>query len=280
VIWLLPAAGCSIAVALILKISEEARGNRLLLIGVNYTVAAVLAFLLTRGDIYWPGWKAFTLGASAGVDFVLGFLLMLSGMAMGPLAVPVTVMRLSVAVPIVASIMIWGERPGLYPAIGIVLGIFAMILFGSGLSDGRSRETTTGRYWFVIVSLFLVMGAGDLLLKTYREVIPGMDRIFFTFILFTTAAVMVWILVLKNGVSFNIKTFLLGALLGVPNLYSTIFMLKALETVPASRAFPFVNLTVIFISTLIGFAIWKERLGRVALIGLVLAAIAIVLLPL
>ncbi|MBD3179126.1 MAG: EamA family transporter [Candidatus Latescibacteria bacterium] len=279
-IWLLPAAGCSIAVALILKISEEARGNRLLLIGVNYTVASVLAFLLTGGDIYWPGWKGFTLGASAGVDFVLGFLLMLSGMSMGPLAVPVTVMRLSVAVPIVASIMIWGERPGLYPAIGIVLGIFAIILFGSGLSDGRSRETTTGRYWFVIVSLFLVMGAGDLLLKTYREVIPGMDRIFFTFILFTTAAVMVWILVLKNGVSFNIKTFLLGALLGVPNLYSTIFMLKALETVPASRAFPFVNLTVIFASTLIGFAIWKERLGSVALIGLVLAAIAIVLLPL
>ena len=279
-IWLLPAAGCSIAVALILKISEEARGNRLLLIGVNYTVASIISLLLIRGDIYWPGWKAFTLGASAGVDFVLGFLLMLSGMSMGPLAVPVTVMRLSVAVPIVASILIWGERPGLYPAIGIVLGIFAIVLFGAGLSDGRSRKDAAGKYWFMIVSLFLVMGAGDLLLKTYREVIPGMDRIFFTFILFTTAAVMVWILVLKNGCTFNTRTFFLGALLGVPNLYSTIFMLKALESVPASLAFPFVNLTVIFISTLLGFAVWRERLGRVALVGLVLAAIAIILLPL
>jgi len=279
-IWLLPAAGCSIAVALILKVSEEGRGNRLLLIGINYTVAAVLAFLLIRGDVYWPGWKAFTLGASAGVDFVLGFLLMLSGMSMGPLAVPVTVMRLSVAVPIVASIMIWNERPGIYPSMGIVLGIFAIILFGAGLSDGRSRESSGRGYWFVIVSLFLVMGAGDLLLKAYREIIPGMDRIFFTFILFTTAAVMVWIMALKKGFVFNTKTFLLGALLGVPNLYSTIFMLKALETVPASKAFPFVNLTVIFVSTLIGFAVWRERLGRVAMIGLVMAAIAIVLLPL
>jgi drug/metabolite transporter (DMT)-like permease len=279
-IWLLPAAGCSIAVALILKVSEEARGNRLLLIGVNYTVASILSFILIRGDLYWPGWKAFGLGAGAGVDFVLGFLLMLSGMSMGPLAVPVTVMRLSVAVPIVASIMIWGERPGPLPAAGIVLGIFAIILFGAGLSDGRSRSSSDRTYWFVIVSLFVVMGAADLILKAYRELIPGMDRIFFTFILFTTAAVTVWLIVLKKGVRFNLRTMLLGALLGIPNLYSTIFMLRALESVPASLAFPFVNLTVIFASTLLGLALWKERLGRVATIGLILAAIALVLLPL
>jgi len=275
-IWLLSAAGCSIAVALILKVNEERGGNRLLLIGSNYIVASLLSVILLKGKIYWPGIKTFSLGVGAGINFVLGFLLMLSGISRGPLAVPVTVMRLSVVVPIMASILLWSEHPGVYQWCGIGLGIIAIILFGSGLSRDNSRRGAGEGYWLVIVSLFFVMGAGDLLLKAFRELSPGTERLLFTWILFTVAAVIVWILVLVRRIHFDCGTLMRGLFLGVPNLFSTVFVLKALQAIPASRVFPFVILG----STLIGLVVWKERLGRVATAGLVLAAIAVVLLPL
>lgn len=278
-IWLLPAAGCSIAIALILKLNEVRGGDRILLAGANYIVAAALSIILLGARISRPGTATLVVGAIAGVDFVLGFLLLMAGIARGPLAVPVTVMRLSVAVPIAASIFIWGEHPGALQWIGIAMGLVAIILFGYGLSYSKPGVREGGRYWFFILSLFLVMGAGDLLLKAFRELSPDAEMLLFTSVLFTVAAVFTWILVWLRRIPFDMRTFSLGLLLGVPNLFSTVFVLKALRSTPASVTFPFVNLTVIFGSTILALLIWKERLGRLAVAGLAIAAVALVLLP-
>jgi drug/metabolite transporter (DMT)-like permease len=280
-IWLLPAAICSIGIALILKQSETRGGDRLLLVGANYITASLLAFLLVLPKLAMPNRATVMLGAVTGVDYVLGFLVLAAGIARGPLAVPVTVMRLSVAVPIMVSIALWAERPGGFQWAGIALGTVAIILFGYSLSGDRGRRGDgNGGYWMLIVALFLVMGAGDVLLKAFRELSPDSDRMTFTWILFTTAGLFAWLLIRLRRTPFDRRTFLLGLLLGVPNLFSTVFTLLALRSVPASIAFPFINLTVIAGSALFAFFIWRERLGRLSVAGLLLAAVALVLLPL
>ena len=278
-IWLLPAAVCSILVALILKINEVRGGSRMLLAGANYIVASILSLAFLGGRIPRPDAVTLTIGTVLGIDFVLGFLLLMAGIARGPLTVPVTVMRLSVAIPIAASIVIWGEHPGVVQWTGIALGMIAIVLFGWGLSKPRASTGRGSGYWIFIVSLFLVMGIADLLLKAFRELSPGAERLLFTWILFTVSAVFTWILVWVRRVRFHRGTFLLGAALGVPNLFSTIFMLMALRTVAASIAFPFVNLSVILGSALLGLAVWKERIRGLALAGLAAAVVALVLLP-
>lgn len=278
-IWLLPAAGCSILIALILKVNEVRGGSRILLAGANYLVASLLSLALLGGRIPRPDAVTLGIGSVLGINFVLGFLLLMAGIARGPLAIPVTVMRLSVAVPIGASIVIWGEHPGGVQWTGIALGMIAIVLFGWGLSKPGASAGRGGGYWIFIVSLFLVMGIADLLLKAFRELSPGTERLLFTWILFTVSAVFTWILVWVRRIPFTRGTFLLGLALGVPNLFSTFFMLTALQSVPASIAFPFVNLTVILGSALLGLLAWKERLRGLALVGLVVAAVALVLLP-
>lgn len=278
-IWLLPAAGCSIAIAIILKINEVWKGDRVLLAGANYLVASLLSLILVGARITNPGASVLIIGGLAGIDFVLGFLLLMAGIARGPLAIPVTVMRLSVAVPIAASIFVWSEHPGAAQWLGIVLGIVAIIMFGFGVAEGKSGKGSNTAFWMLIVSLFLVMGVGDTLLKAFRELSPQTDRLLFTLILFTVAAVFTWLLIWIRRISFNGKTFVLGLVLGVPNLFSTVFILMALQKVPASIAFPFVNLTVILGSTVLGFAIWKERIGPLSFWGIIVAAAALILLP-
>jgi multidrug transporter EmrE-like cation transporter len=102
----------------------------------------------------------------------------------------------------------------------------------------------------------------------------------FTWILFTVAAIFTWTVILVRRVPFDGRTFRLGLLLGVPNLFSTVFTLLALRNVPASIAFPFINLAVIAGSAILAFAVWQERLNRLSIAGLALASIALVLLPL
>ncbi|UCF04287.1 MAG: DMT family transporter [bacterium] len=278
-IWLLPSAACSIAIALILKVNEERTGDRVLLAGANYSVASVLSLALLGFRIGVPGGTTVILGATTGVIFVLGFLLLMAGIARGPLAIPVTVMRLSVVVPITASILIWREQPSPLQWIGITLGIVAILTFGLSLPETSGRRGGRRGYAFFILSLFIVMGIADLLLKSFRELSPDTERFLFTWLLFTVASMCTWILVVVRRIPFDRRTFVLGLILGVPNLFSTVFMLMALRDVAASIAFPFVNLTVIFGSTLLALLIWKERLKTLAVFGLVLAGAAIVLLP-
>jgi drug/metabolite transporter (DMT)-like permease len=279
-IWLLPAALCSIAIAAILKINEVRSGDRVLLAAANYLVAAALSFVMISGKLSSPARPTLVLGAIAGIDYVLGFLLLMAGIASGPLAVPVTVMRLSVVVPIAVSIAVWREFPGTVQWCGIAIGMLAIVLFGWSLS-GRSSGDRSGRgYWVLIISLFTVMGVGDVLLKAFRELSPGDELLTFIFILFAVATVFTWIIVWIRRIPPCRQTLLLGVLLGIANLYSTVFVLMALRVIPASIAFPFVNLAVILGSSLVGFFIWKERLSRMALLGMVLAAAALVLIPL
>jgi len=57
-----------------------------------------------------------------------------------------------------------------------------------------------------------------------------------------------------------------------------VFTLLALQSVPASIVFFFINLTVIVGTTLAGFILWKERLRGMSVAVRIVAARAIVLL--
>ena len=278
-IWLLPAALCSITIAAILKINEKRGGDRLLLAGANYLFASVFAFLILRGGIDLPSTGTLVLGAVTGIIYVLGFLLLMAGISKGPLAVPVTVMRLSVAVPVAVAIFLWNEYPGPLQWVGLAAGAAAIILFGLGIKVPEGEHQAGKGFWLLMVAMFAVMGTGDVLLKAFREMSPDSERLVFTWLLFTSAAVFSWLMIVIRRVPFDRSTFLLGLLLGVPNLFSTVFTLLALRGVPASIAFPFINLTVIFGSTLLALVLWKEKLGPVATAGLVVAALALILLP-
>jgi drug/metabolite transporter (DMT)-like permease len=277
-IWLVPAALCSIAIALILKVNEGRGGNRILIAGANYLSASAISFLMLGGRVPLPGAATLAIGTATGVIYVLGFLLLMAGIARLPLAVPVTIARLSVALPVIVAVLLWAERPGILQWLGLSLGLVAVLILGLGFAGSGGASGGGKGAAFLVPALFVVLGLGDVMLKAFRETAPDLDRLAFTWILFTAAMVLAWILIGIGRVRFDGRTFALGLLLGVPNLFSTVFTLLALRAVPASIAFPFINLTVIVGSTLFGFVLWKERLRRMGVAGLVVAAAAIVLL--
>jgi drug/metabolite transporter (DMT)-like permease len=76
------------------------------------------------------------------------------------------------------------------------------------------------------------------------------------------------------------KSVVGGITLGVPNYFSFVFMLMALETMAWGSAiiFPVSNLSTIAISTIAAYIIFKERSSKINLIGLGFAALSIILI--
>jgi drug/metabolite transporter (DMT)-like permease len=277
-IWLLPAAVCSITIAAILKVNEGKGGSRLIMMGGNYIVASLIALLMMRGNPGHLDRVTLGMGVLTGADYVISFLVLMAAIGKGPLALPVTVMRLSVVVPVVASIFLWNETPGFMRYGGIALGLAAIVFFGMGVA-GHGRKTQAERgFWLLLIAIFISTGLASILLKSFREVSPDSDRLAFTWLLFSSAGILTWLIILIKRTRVDWKTFRLGMFLGLPNLFSTVFTLKALENVPASVVFPFINVTVIFGATLLGLFVWKEKLDRLSITGLVFAAVSLILL--
>ena len=74
------------------------------------------------------------------------------------------------------------------------------------------------------------------------------------------------------------RDWLFGALLGVPNYFSSRFLLRALGTVPASVAYPVFSCGTILLTALVGRLAFGERPGRRQLAALAVVLAALVLL--
>ena len=68
--------------------------------------------------------------------------------------------------------------------------------------------------------------------------------------------------------------------MGVPNVFSTIFLLGALTFLPAILVYPLINVGIIIFTTLLAFFIWKEKLNRWGILALASGILAILFLSL
>jgi hypothetical protein len=69
-----------------------------------------------------------------------------------------------------------------------------------------------------------------------------------------------------------------GFALGVPNVLTTIFLLGALAVLPAIVVFPFMNVGIILLTTVLAFLIWHEKLNRWGVLALAAGLLAILFL--
>jgi multidrug transporter EmrE-like cation transporter len=72
--------------------------------------------------------------------------------------------------------------------------------------------------------------------------------------------------------------FIYGAAAGIPNILTGGFLILALDALPGSIVFSFWDGVCVFLLSILGVVIWKEKLGRRGVIGIALTIIALVLI--
>lgn len=255
----------SLAIAIFLRYSEGKARDRTVVIASNYIVASALGFLLTTNINASPG--VYGLGVILGFFFFVGFMLFSKAIKFAGLAGAVTMGRISLAIPVVFSIFLWGEKPSIWDFVGLAL-IFFIIL---------TWEGKIGRFSPILLSLFIIFGLLDAALKFFKMNFPAVDEGFFLVILFFSAIIWSWGYILLAKRVVTASDVLLGLLLGIPNFFSSYCLLRALIDIPGYVAFPFINIGIIILSAISGFVLFKERLTpkRVGLIILGIVAVSI-----
>jgi drug/metabolite transporter (DMT)-like permease len=256
----------SLSIALLLRVFEHKKGNRTVIIASNYILAGLLAFLLSRKTAAAPA--VYYFGAVLGLFFFTGFFLFSKAIKTKGIAGAVTIGRLSLAIPVALSISLWGEKPAVTDILSLVL-VFVVIF---------TWEGKIGKLSPILLALFLLFGSIDSAIKFFKLKFPGTDDSFFLIIVFFSAMVWGWLYIFLSRREVKITDIGRGLLLGIPNYFSTYFVLRALETIPAYIVFPFINIGMIILSALSGYVLFKEKLSRKKILLLFLGAAAVLLL--
>lgn len=272
---------CSLAIAVLLKFNESRKGERVVVAAGNYVVAGLLGLLMGGSveSIQLPiQWMIVAL--LVGVGFVAGFMLQMYAIGTIGLAIPISIARIATLVPVIASAIIYGEYPSPIQIAGIVAGVAAFVMLG--LAQSKSNidpshpvgASTIG----LLLLILVVMGANDFSMKIAQE--SAINQSGFLCFVFGFAGIICWGIILMRRVPITLRDLLLGALLGVPNFFSSWFLVKALGELSASVVFPVVSAGGVILATLTALLFWKEYPTRAAWIGIALSAVAVALIGL
>ncbi|MBQ1871706.1 MAG: hypothetical protein II147_05955, partial [Lachnospiraceae bacterium] len=78
--------------------------------------------------------------------------------------------------------------------------------------------------------------------------------------------------------SFRIKDFAIGMIVGLPNYFCSRFLLLSLSKLKAIVVYPIYNIATILLISLCGIIIFREKLTKNRLIGIIMVLTALVLL--
>ena len=274
--FLLLAFGSSALISIIMRMSsDKIHANRSML-AMNYCVCASLGARYAKFDI-WPAHEngfslVLGLGFISGILFLVSFVLFQVNTKKNGVVLSAIFMKLGLLVPFVMSIFLFGEMPTALQVIGFIIAIAAIIAINYQKDDSSSK------FSFALIFLLLVGGSADVMAKVFEEYGNDVFSDLFLFYTFAVALVLCIGLVIWKKEKPGKTEFIYGAIIGVPNFFSSKFLIAALKDVPAVIAYPTYSVATILIVTLAGVFVFKEKLNKRQWCALVAILVALVLL--
>jgi len=267
----------SAMVAIVMRIAQPRVKNPTGLLAANYIVCLLMALLLSGAELQSTfsgiGFSA-GLGALNGLIYLSGFALMQWNTRHNGVVLSSVFMKLGILVPTVLSVVWFKEVPTMLQIIGFIVAVVAIVIINYQKGTQLSRSS-----WALLLML-LMGGMGDGMSKVYEVYgTPGFKNLFL-FFTFLSALVLCIGLMFARKERLGRKELLYGAVLGIPNFLSSLFLLNSLSSVPAVIAFPTFSVAVILVVSLAGLLFFRERLTKKQLLGAALICIALVLLNL
>jgi len=268
---------CSTSIALILKHSDTKRGNPIVLLVGNYLTASVIALILMLIKETSFSVETLIFGAILGLLFVAAFFAFAKAVANAGTALATISSRLSVIIPIVFSIIIFDEHPSALKLTGFLFTVITFVFFYFSLLEQNNSSGSKGKY-LLLLFVLISIGLNDFSMKIYKNVKPETEEAFFVFTIFLFAFLYSTIFIVIKKIKIHKKTFFTGVGLGVPNVFSTIFLLAALSQHPAIIVYPTINIGIIILTAVGAYVLWREGINKAGIAALLSGIFAIVFL--
>ncbi len=271
----------SVLILITFKLFDRYRIDNLQAIVVNYIVAGTFGFAISRTE--WTpatlaGFDWFFTALILGVMFICTFFLFaLSSQKIGVAVTSVT-SKMSLVIPVVAGVFLFGEPLGPLRIAGIIIALAAFHLTFSR----KGSVTWHARYAWIPLLVFAGNGMVDTTMKYADHHFIRNDLILFLAVVFSTSfligsSILIIRLIYKK-VTIQWKHIGGGVFLGMINFGSTYYMLKAISVFESSVVFPVTNAAIVGLSGLAGFFGFREKLTWINWLGIVLAVLAILII--
>ena len=277
-IFLILAVLSSLAVGVMVKEFETRGRTTLVILGANYISAGILSWLM----MVWNGMpgmslSSLALGVGGGLLWPVTFLLMMWGIRKFGLALTGSISRLSLCVPVLIALTFLSESLTMMAALGLLATLAAFLLLRPA-NNGEAASLGLAAAWFFPLLVFC-FGLTNFWVHLFNKVgVAGEKFLFMTFV-FIFAATLTWGTVLTRRAHVDRSSLGWGLALGIPNFFSTYFLLEALRT-PLFAEHSAVAFTLYSVGSLVmtfsaGIILWRERVTALNYLGLVAVATAI-----
>lgn len=279
-LYLLLAILSSSMITIFMRIGENKIRNNMGMFMTNYAICVVLSrYFMGRTSLFSAGdgvFFAVGLGLFTGIMFLTNFSFMQWNMRQNGVVLTTTFTKLGVIVPTIMAFLVFHEEPGLLQTLGIFTALAAIIL----LHFDRTGAGSRGGKKIFLIFLLLCSGFTESLTNIFDKMGVSSAKDHFLLCTFFAALVLALIIGLAQKEKFSPWDFIFGFLIGIPNYFSSRFMLLALENVPSVIAYPLCSVGIIVVVSIAGVLFFKEEISRQKKMALGLVMLALVLLNL
>lgn len=271
----------SLLIAHFLKMTEVKGANTLLVLTINYFIATSLAATTNyvTGETLLPGFPLWIYGLAVvvGILFIANFFVYSKSIHDNGVGVSVTAMRVSLLIPVLMSIILYDDSVTIFRIIGIILVLSSLFMLVAPRKNIRLDKVN--RHWLLIL-LFLFTGFADASMKVFeQEGLQAATEAHYLGIVFLTSFFIGLIAIIYRGLEKITWLHIgLGVAIGVSNLLTSVFLIKALQYADGTVIYSSVNILTVIGGALIGKLYWEDTITKLQTVGMGLALIAIVIL--
>ena len=251
--------------------------NAVVAVAANYTTAAVVGWIISPLPLSvlkepWMG-SALLMGSA----FVFLFLLMLELTQKGGMSLGTISSQMSLLIPVALAPFLYGEQLDTGHQLGICLGLLAIyLMLRSGV---QSSDHKAAKLPLKVLTVFLGTGLCTALLQFMEHhYLDKSMEIGYVSAVFAVSALVCWsyfLLRMKEEKTPMIRSIGAGVLLGLPNLGSLVFLVRALAQLDGSLVFPINNVGIVLCSSLLGSLLFKQPLTRWSIFGIASAVLGV-----
>ena len=283
-IYLLFSVLASSFIFIMFKLFKRFEINTMQAIVINYFIACLVGFFgfVKETDISLIPEKPWFPGTIfLGVLFIVVFNLAAITTQRSGLSVVSVATKMSVAIPVLFGILYFNESSRTIKIIGIILALAAVYL-----TSVKNRDVIPINKKNLIFPILVFLGSGiiDTSIKFLETSYVSKTEValFSSSIFFIAGSIGTGILIVQafmEKLKITGKNILGGIALGIPNFFSIYFLVLALrsEGFESSSIFTINNVGIVLVSTVLGIALFKERLIPKNWIGIALAILSILL---
>ncbi len=263
--------------------------HALTIIIINYFTASIFGFCFSNDAFaitHFAQFNWFWVGITLGIFFIISLYAIAQTSIKVGVSVAQVVNKMSMVIPILASLVLFNNTLNLFSVLGILLALVA-IYFVTRTDNENVNSKQKKNILFPIV-IFICSGIIDTTLNyTQIKLLQNFDSSSFISTIFLSAGAigLFWLGFLKyknNLPPLDLTSLGLGILLGFINFATIYFLVNALASNVLKPAilFPINNIGVLVLASLGSALLFNEKISKKNWFGLVLSIIAIALIML